>query len=61
MRENRTELLHRFYLQLELMCAKADGETPSDQSLRVGNLYDDAAPTLWGSRSGGPFLFSLPG
>lgn len=59
MAENRKELLRRFYLQLELMCSQADREARPDRSLRLGQLYDDEAPTVWGSRGGGPFLFSL--
>jgi hypothetical protein len=61
MRESRKMLLSRFYLQLELMCTEADRELESCQPIRIGDLYDDQAPTVWGSRSGGPFLFSLPG
>jgi hypothetical protein len=61
MRNDRKELLNRFYLQLELMCAQADQDGHPAGSQRIGDLYDDQAPTVWGSRSGGPFVFSLPG
>jgi hypothetical protein len=61
MPDKRKELLRRFYLQLELMCAHGTLENGPGEPLRLGNLYDDQAPTIWGARSGGPFSFSLHG
>jgi hypothetical protein len=47
--DERTELLRRFYLTLELMCSRADRERDARAAQRVGDLYDDAeaAASLW--------------
>lgn len=60
MRDDRKELLHRFYLTLELMCSDADRAGGGRGKQRLGNLYDDADETssLWEKGSPRPFRFA---
>ena len=51
------ELLRRFYRQLELI-AKADQQAQDRVPQRIGDLYDDAAPSLWG-RGASPFPLAM--
>jgi len=57
MTKERKELLRRFYLQLELI-AEADSDAKSRKAQRIGDLYDDAAPSLWGRMA--PLMSVLP-
>ena len=47
MANDRMELLRRFYLQLELI-AEADLGAKTRKAQRIGDLYDDEAPSPWG-------------
>jgi|1185.fasta_scaffold1027346_1 hypothetical protein len=60
MRDDRKELLRRFYLTLELMCSDADRAAGRWNKQRLGDLYDDADETssLWEKGSPRPFLFA---
>ena len=61
MRDDRKELLRRFYLQLELMCLHANPQARTGGAQRIGDLYDDedTAPSLWERGGTRPFPFAL--